>query len=57
MLFVPDLSTLYEWCETERELDRTYGTDRQSPLHHDQRCTIHSRPWPATIRPPYPWEV
>lgn len=31
-----------ERCATLRHLDREYGTDPESPLHHDnRRCPVH----------------
>lgn len=31
---------LTEWCEHFKMLDRVYGTDKWSPLHHDNRCDL-----------------
>lgn len=28
-----------EWHELFLRLDAEYGTDKRSPLHHDNRCT------------------
>lgn len=30
------------WCEYWKMLDTSYGTTTDSPLHHDNRCAIHS---------------
>lgn len=28
-------------CEGFKALDKKFGTDPRSPLHHDNRCTEH----------------
>lgn len=44
------LTPLTDWPRTPEQwhawfvrLDRKFGTDRRSPLHHDNRCPLHSR--------------
>lgn len=32
-----------EWCSYYKQLDRAFGTDKRSPLHHDNRCTNHKK--------------
>ena len=27
-----------DWCQQFKLLDTHYGTDKRSPLHHDNRC-------------------
>lgn len=29
------------WCDYFIELDKVFGTDKRSPLHHDNRCSAH----------------
>lgn len=28
------------WCAHFKRLDARYNTDKRSPLHHDNRCTL-----------------
>ena len=37
------MQTLVERCSNYKRMDRQYGTDSRSPLHHDRRCVIHRR--------------
>jgi len=30
-------------CKEWRELDKQFKTDPRSPLHHDNRCSVHNR--------------
>ncbi len=36
-------ATESEWCATFKRLDIEFNTDRNSPLHHDNRCSIHAK--------------
>lgn len=31
------------WCQHFIKLDAKFNTDPRSPLHHDNRCTIHAK--------------
>ena len=30
------------WCEWFKRLDKEYDEPKNSPLHHDNRCPIHT---------------
>ncbi|AEJ93428.1 hypothetical protein FGG33_gp08 [Mycobacterium phage Benedict] len=36
------LTANYGSCEYWRQMDKKFGTDKRSPLHHDNRCTATS---------------
>ncbi len=44
------MRTASEECETLQEMDKKYRTPIVSPLHHANRCPIHSE---ATVRANY----